>query len=382
MSTSDSAVSEVGDAALDIVQEVNIVDIVDADGGNAIQQPELVDTAVVQVNTVDIEIPTCSNATQPPRKSTERDKKYRQLVNKSKHKLLHGVFHNENYFMSKTRLQKKKMGFIKQKRDIAVGYKLIDASVLQEAMKNFCICKSCKKEELVIEEDYNARKGLAQSLVFKCKHCAAETTSYSSRKVSNGISAFDVNIRSTYASLPFGREGLAKFCSILNLPPPVLLDSYNKISNKLREKSEKLAESSMKESAERLSNITMEKYPEDISIKDDRTVLANVDVRVDGTWQKRGHASKHGVVFVISVVTGEVLDCSTKILFCSHCQIHQYDDRKSEKYPKWYEKHSPDCTINFEGSSGAMECVAGVELWLRFIEKKPAKVYNVCWRWR
>ena len=113
--------------------------------------------------------------------------------------------------------------------------------------------------------------------------------------------------------------------------------------------------------------------PEDINIKDDGTVLANVAVTVDGTWQKRGHASKHVVVFVISVVTGEVLDCSTKTLFCSHCQIHQYDDRKSEKYQKWYEKHSPDCTINFEGSSGAIECVAGVETWLRSIEKKQLR---------
>ena len=29
---------------------------------------------------------------------------------------------------------------------------------------------------------------------------------------------------------------------------------------------------------------------------------------VDGTWQRRGHNSKTGVVFVISILTGEVLD--------------------------------------------------------------------------
>ena len=35
----------------------------------------------------------------------------------------------------------------------------------------------------------------------------------------------------------------------------------------------------------------------------------------------------------------------------------------------WYQEHSPHCTINFEGSFGAMECEAGVEMWLRSIEK-------------
>ena len=37
---------------------------------------------------------------------------------------------------------------------------------------------------------------------------------------------------------------------------------------------------------------------------------------VDGTWQKRGHTSKIGVVFVICVQTGEVLDYSVKCLVC------------------------------------------------------------------
>ena len=100
----------------------------------------------------------------------------------------------------------------------------------------------------------------------------------------------------------------------------------------------------------------------------DRIVLTNVAVSIHGMWQKRGHASKHGVVFVISVQTGEVLDCSVKTL-CHQCQIHQNDCKKSEKYKAWYQEHSPHCTINFEGSSDAMECEAGVEMWLRSIEK-------------
>ena len=45
--------------------------------------------------------------------------------------------------------------------------------------------------------------------------------------------------------------------------------------------------------------------------------VANVAVTVDGTGQKRGHSSKIGVVFVISVDTGEILDYSVKWAKCS-----------------------------------------------------------------
>ena len=43
-------------------------------------------------------------------------------------------------------------------------------------------------------------------------------------------------------------------------------------------------------------------------IEDGEDIIACVSVTVDGTCQKRGHSSKLGVVFVISVDTGEILD--------------------------------------------------------------------------
>ena len=305
-----------------------------------------------------------------PRKENSRIKKYRQLVSKSKIKLSHGAFTNTAFFKSKTRLQKKKLGLVKrQVRETAVGFKLMDIQMLLASLNDFSICKHCKKGGFTIEENSYCRKGLAQCLVFKCKHCNAETSTYTSKKVSSGISAFDVNICSTYGSLPFGREGLAKFCGLLDLPPPVLQDSYNNICNKLSGESKTLAENSMKNAAQNLIKYKMENDPNDIDVNLDGTVIAKVAVSVDGTWQKRGHSSKHGVVFIISSDTGGVLDFSIKTLHCSSCQMHQSDDKQSEKYKTWYEKHAPDCTINFGGSSGAMESDAGVEMWLRSIKK-------------
>ena len=51
--------------------------------------------------------------------------------------------------------------------------------------------------------------------------------------------------------------------------------------------------------------------------------VAKVAASVDGTWQKRGHNSKIGVVFILSVDTGEVLDVIVKCLFST-----EYDHNK------------------------------------------------------
>ena len=42
-------------------------------------------------------------------------------------------------------------------------------------------------------------------------------------------------------------------------------------------------------------------------------IVRDFNCTADGTWQRWGHSSKIGVVFVISVRTGEVLDYKKKI---------------------------------------------------------------------
>ena len=63
-------------------------------------------------------------------------------------------------------------------------------------------------------------------------------------------------------------------------------------------------------------------------------------------------------------------NCSVKTLHCFECNQHKNDDKNSEKYKQWYDNHAPSCTINYEGSAGAMECNAGVEMFLRSIETR------------
>ena len=96
-------------------------------------------------------------------------------------------------------------------------------------------------------------------------------------------------------------------------------------------------------------------------------------VTVDGTWQKRGHSSKIGVVFVISVDTGEILDYSVKSLICNECKARNGMDKDSTEYQACKRAHAATCQINHQGSAEEMEAVAAIEISSRSIEKRQLK---------
>ena len=125
----------------------------------------------------------------------------------------------------------------------------------------------------------------------------------------------------------------------------------------------------MQEAADRLREKVCRERPDDV----DSDGVAEVAVTVDGTWQKRGHSLKIGVIFVISVDTGEILDYCVKSLFCHVCKAHCTDNQDSDKHKKWKEEHQPKCEINHHGSSEDMEATAAVEIFSRSISFRKLK---------
>ena len=113
---------------------------------------------------------------------------------------------------------------------------------------------------------------------------------------SKGMKPFEVNIRSVYAlrSTGVGHTGLEKFCGMMNMPPPMTVGNYNKISDNLKDAAKEVAIKSMKDAA-----IEAKKYQEGIG---------DIGVSVDGTWQKRGYTSLNGVIVAISIHTGKIVD--------------------------------------------------------------------------
>ena len=152
------------------------------------------------------------------------------------------------------------------------------------------------------------------------------------RITEQGGRAYEVNRRSVIASQKSGHAGLQKFCADMDRSPPSTKKAYNDHLKRIEKMALSDTEEIMCKSAERLRDITARETPENIYTTEDGTVLADVAVSVDGTWQKRGHSSKIGVVFVISIKTGEILDHAVKSLFCQECSSHNNMDKDSEYY--------------------------------------------------
>ena len=112
-----------------------------------------------------------------------------------------------------------------------------------------------------------------------------------SRCTDNG---HDVNIRFVYAMrcIDKGYNSSSIFCSLMNLPKPY--SKFHKINKILLDSVENVAQQTM---------VTAVK--EAVECNDGFT---DISVALDGTWQKRGHTSLHGVVAATSVDTGKVID--------------------------------------------------------------------------
>ena len=189
------------------------------------------------------------------------------------------------------------------------------------------------------------RHGLAEMIILQCSYCLHETKFYSSRKVERG--KFAVNARSVAScnSLKGGRQVLAKFCGMMNLPPPIAAPSYSRQLELLSSVAKTGAESQMKDAAKRICDIVLRKNP--TAGKEDTDGAISVAVSVDGTWQKRGCSSKFGVVLAILVDTGEVVDSEVLSLHCHGCKKHQNDGKASDAYMLWKKKHEIQCQLKF-----------------------------------
>ena len=253
------------------------------------------------------------------------------------------------------------------------GMSIMDTKILAAAIISSAICKNCKNPRSKLTLLSTCKKsGLAEHFRLVCSVCQS-TTKFSTSNKANHDQSYEVNLRSVNASLPIGHAGLSKFCTKMNLPQPVTSKPYNYLSKKLEKSGTISAERIMKEAAERLCNRVMEEEPDNCEVAEDGRILANVAVTVDGTWQKRGHSSKIGVVLVVSVLTGEILDFEVKSLFCHACQQRSTLDRNSKQYIDWMAVHKKDCCCNFEGSSGEMEVKGAMDIFSRSIESRNLK---------
>ena len=332
----------------------------------------------------DAEAPTTStqnanNVTQERSSSTSTP--FKPLVNKSSMKINSNNLFSQSFEASpskaKCRLTRSsiaKLGLRTDQNSIITSYKLIDPALLNESLVSAGICKHCCKDpksHLVLENmSGGSRMGLAEKLILKCSKRKI-VHSFNSSKQIHSNQAYDVNMRSVYASQTMGHTGLKGFCETIGLPQPLTGNHYRKLMQQLGLKSLEVAEKLMNDAAKRL--ISMQ-FPDNINNDDDGSNqnIANVEVSVDGTWQRRGHCSKIGVVFVIAIKTGEVLDYKIKSLYCHQCNMNK-KIKSCAEFECWFEQHKAECAINHFGSSASIETEAAVDIFLRSVEKRSLR---------
>ena len=295
----------------------------------------------------------------------------------SQEKLLNSSFNaDEDTNSPLTRGVCEELGIKRDARDICYSpkdYALIDLGMLGDFIyKNFS-CKQCisKKSTLQMFSEEKKRNGLAMILGVRCSTCQFYVSFCTSKKSKDRN--IEVNCRSLLATnaLKGGRQALAKFCGIMNLPAPISFKSFNDNLKKVSAAAVNVAENVMLAASKSIREKYLLEMPE--LAQQDPDFALPIAVSIDGTWQKRGYSSRLGVVFVISIATGEILDYEVLSLFCQECNVNGKKDKNTLDYKRWKAAHEPNCSINYEGSSGAMEAEGAVRIFSRSISTRQLK---------
>ena len=136
-------------------------------------------------------------------------------------------------------------------------------------------------------------------LSLQCNTCHESTPFLTSTSVTQRGTSYDINCRAIYHAIETGGgyEGLATFCSIMNMPCLTKSAYYKQVDNILDTQDE--AKEEMRKAGEQLHIL-------DGNLDKDENDILDAAVSSDGTWAKRGFTSLTGVVFAISVDTGKV----------------------------------------------------------------------------
>lgn len=215
---------------------------------------------------------------------------------------------------------------------------------------------------LLLKENASSRAGLMSALSLECSSCEQATSLQTSATITQRGRSFDVNRRAVYHSLETGSgyKGLASFCSIMSMPC-ISKVAYYKQLEVIMEAQEDEAQEEMNRAGQKLHQTVLEESDEQ-----DSNAVVDVAVSFDGTWAKHGFSSLIGVVFVISVDTGEVLDCHVLSKACQQCALKKTKCGEDNKtFDDWKTQHiaNGECDINFTGSSPAMEAEGAVIMW-------------------
>lgn len=247
-----------------------------------------------------------------------------------------------------------------------IGYRPLKLNLIDGALLELAQCKFCLSP-IGLFETFSHRKGLVSSIGFKCHNSSCGKSKLVSDPHSDEAKSVNQAAILGARLTGNGRNTLDTITACLGMPPPLAPASYSVYSKELSSVTAEVAESKMVEAANYLHHI--EKKP--------LVEVIDTIVTLDGTWQKRGHASLLGVVVVISWKTGLVLDCEVLSKHCSACSVRESMGMESRDFDEWYKEHKSSCDADYEGSSGNMEVVGAERIWRRSVATKNLRYTTI-----
>ena len=175
----------------------------------------------------------------------------------------------------------------------------------------------------------------------------------------------EVTMRSILATHSTGMSwrDLHKIATVFDMPPPVQT-MPSRYAIRLENVTKSEVKMSMSEAAGHLHRkVDSELSPEPKAV--------NVPISFDSSWKTSGFYSNMYFGAVISTSTNKVLDYWILSRLCKKCSIWTEDKQKDKpsEYEKWLERHKPNCSRDYTGSSQTMEPEAAERIWGRSLEK-------------
>ena len=127
----------------------------------------------------------------------------------------------------------------------------------------------------------------------------------------------------------------------MNLPKPMTAYNYDKIANWLNVVVREVANETMRDASQDF--LSKSKDPNDDTVID-------TAVSCDGSRQKKGYSSLNGVILVMSMDNGKILDIEPMTWTCKSCLLHE---KLKNSHPKRFvePKLTHVCKINHVGTS-------------------------------
>ena len=246
--------------------------------------------------------------------------------------------------------------------DLKEGTIFMDLSTLFNVFDAILKCPECNSD-MSSHVDMNKKNGFSHYIVLQCKstECDWEYCFNTSKKQGH---SHEVNVRAVLAFREIGRghTAMTTFSKVMNMPTPPTRKNFTQIQNKkILPVVKQLASDSMVSNA--------------MSVREQNgNDGGECGVSIDGTWQKRGHASHNGVVTVISLDTKKCLDVEVMSDKCAQC-LKWEKKTNDPRYQEW--KASHNCKINHAGSANSMETAGAVRIFERSVATRGLKYKNM-----